>query len=376
MSHLNHRTVPLVVASVLCLGFGSSQVYSLLAPEQSPPPLAIFEPSLVDFGEVRQNEVLSTELVLRNTTDGPIQIAGHHTTCKCTELPGDLLGRKLEPGEQLAVPVGMRTDASADAVSSKITMFLRPYPPVDKNVSVAPAVLRATVVPDFRFEPDHLDLGEIETSEPVERTIHLVPMANKDVRIVGVRCPEREITVSLHETAGERQGHCMLVKIDASDIHSRRPTSGRIYVETSSDRAKNVSIGVHGRVVPEVELKPEEIVITGRGGGEPAVVTIHTAQPSVLRSAECTLAECDIRTDLDAVSTIHKLSVSLPGEGPVDGEIHVELGVSDETNTQEAERRKPSGKVHGELGVSEKGDGEYQARRLVIPIHRLEIKGG
>jgi len=343
----------MMVAALLCIGFGAAQMYRMLAASEATEELALLEPAIHDFGNVRQSEELSQVLRLTNTSPSTVEVVGLHATCKCTELPRELLGSKIAPGEAIEIPAGMRTGTSTEQIVSKVAVYVRPYPPVDRRqVSVVQATFRASVMPDFRLDPDHVDLGDVDTSLPIERVIYFVPLADPKVRVIGVRAPQPELSAAVEESSNDRQPQVIRLKIDASSIHSRRPIGGRIEIETTSERAGKVSVSVQGRAIPRIELQPEEIVVTESGASNQSTLRIRTALPSVVKSVECTIPDCEPSTTFDVSSQLHTISVSLPGEGSVDGELRVDLDL-----------------------VREGEDDGVQAHHLVVPIHRLELKG-
>lgn len=109
-----------LVAILACVVISAASFALAFRTPRSP---FLVQSPVIDLGEVRQGETVSTTIPLVNNTGGSITLARIVPSCGCTTT-GNLAGKQLRSGESTELPV---TWESEDDVGSSFTDILIEY---------------------------------------------------------------------------------------------------------------------------------------------------------------------------------------------------------------------------------------------------------
>ncbi|MGH7135448.1 MAG: DUF1573 domain-containing protein, partial [Pirellulales bacterium] len=344
-------------AGLLSAGCGRSNVASSNAPNAAHGGLAIAEPELFDFGEHRQDELLSHDFTIVNRGQAPIEIVGLKTSCPCIRAAVEdwVAAVGIEPGQSFPLTVQMPASDAQDSVSGWAAVDYRtqhngsPSPTKVRSLTVR---FRAAITPDYRISPRSIDLGTVDglALKEVIRTVHLAPAAVADVQVKDVKSASPFLTAEILRERATDGGVDVAIRVDPSHFAGRESFNGSIVLATGSPRVPNAVITVRGTYNAPAVAEPSVIVIgSDEEGTVERIVRLTTSRAARVRAARFSI-ETAVRLELtDGPSaTEHFLRLFVPpsGEHGLDCELNVDLDF-----------------------VSDAGVGTTY--RLVVPIHRI-----
>jgi hypothetical protein len=147
------------------------------------------------------------------------------------------------------------------------------------------AILRGEVNEDFTVEPNSVDFGSLRPGEEVVRTVVFRPKALKKLEVTVPKSSGIPFEILAKEPKGEGvadTNYELSITFHAPTTASRQTFSDSINVTTSSKRVPTVSIPVSGKVVPDIEISPEVVILPANGISGESRFTLLTAQPSRL----------------------------------------------------------------------------------------------
>ncbi len=324
----------------------SVSVYFWFRQEDEAYRLVTVEPPSFNFGEVAQGQHLTHAFQFRNDLKYPIKIVNIHSTCGCTTA-GGVVGKVVEPGDSLEVPVTLNTGDSDGRRSGTITLFYRgPGQPIPAYKSV---LVESQVMADYWVRPLVVDFGRIDDVQPVTRTVRLRPNRVTDIQIIKVETTHSALSArQIEAPAGTNELHVELT-FSPTSLWRSGSVSSVVCLHTTSTHVPTTNVLVRAEFVAPVEVEPAAIVIgadvVGRVERE-IQVSAHT----VVRITEATCPHPGVRLlpSTDAARE-HRIRVIFPDvEGSTGLNTEVRLAIEAAT-----------------------AGGVAETRALVVPMHRL-----
>jgi hypothetical protein len=171
----------------------------------------VIEPTIRDFGVVRENESLTHAFTVRNDWTGPVQVVRMHTTCSCT-LADDFVGRILAPGEASSLKVTFKPGQQEGSRSAGITLFFQgsgTTVPAWKSLEV-----RARVGTDYQVIPTSVDFGPMNQVGHKVELIRLRPKMMPGVQITRLESDNPIITA--RQLRGRETDSDSQIEVDAT----------------------------------------------------------------------------------------------------------------------------------------------------------------
>lgn len=213
-----------------------------------------------DFGTMQHGESRSRAFTFRNTGDGPLNLTMGTTTCKCTV--GDLSQTVLEPGEEIDVTLTWTAKSLLADFGQSATIMT-----TDPTKTEIKLVVRGQIVDSLVFEPSQISLGEVQSGDGVERTIHILNYLSKDTTIEALRWSDENTSEFIELThkvepvdVSEFPKHRSALQAHQIDLKIKPgmpigPLVAAIQVETNKgEDLEDLAIKVDGRVAGEVTL--------------------------------------------------------------------------------------------------------------------------
>jgi len=191
------NAVGFLVALLLVIGFG----YAAFVPPKTSPiakasqPDLLVSPSVLDFGEVRQQLSLTGEFELHNTFPVALTIGLIGKSCSCADA--EVEPKRIEPNQKATLKVLWKTGTRRDESRDQLVL-VGTLDDEQKSTIQRIAKLKANVRPDYRLETSELHFGP----EGGTKTVGLIPDAAKDVKIKSVHTAAVGVTAKLNEETG------------------------------------------------------------------------------------------------------------------------------------------------------------------------------
>ncbi len=213
-------------------------------------PLVSFEPEELVAGKLLQQETVVRTFRLRNRSDRVMQIVTVQTTCECTMVDTNLVGKPLMPRSEL--PVSVRFDGSTRSgpMTAMVEVTLRSDA---ASHLTARGYLKVMVIPDFACEPRFLEFGRVRPGESVTQTIRFRPQAFQDLQLPPANASYGPFEMVVHDLN-------VTVTFRAPAIAHRETYFLPLNVHTTSPRVPMVTIPLSAQVVPELEVIPHVLV--------------------------------------------------------------------------------------------------------------------
>jgi Protein of unknown function (DUF1573) len=203
----------------------------MLAGDQgNPSGLVVLGPAEHDFGEHRQEEVLTHLFSLVNKTPEPVKIVEVATSCGC--LVAERITEPIAPGASVDLPIRFTTGAAQETASGTIQVGYRKVS--DSAASERPEYVllrvRADVTPDYRISPREVDLGDIDglAVQQVTRIIRILPAETPDVEVQEVHCSGEFLTAQFLPKTADDPAIRIQVAFDGSRFTRSEAINGSV----------------------------------------------------------------------------------------------------------------------------------------------------
>ena len=233
------------------------------------------ENSTFDFGTALQNKKVRHQFRLFNESSNEVIIAGLRTTCSCTLTESNLIGSKIAPKSSIFIPAIYDTGNRDGEVSSSIMVLVSSK----GSRYELEATMHGNIFSDFTIDPSFVDFGVVKPGEIVKRTISFRPKALKSVTIQKPIATNVSFTVSLSSETNFAQ---VIIEFHAPTIPREQTLSDLLQFPTSSERVPVAKVYVRGKVVPDIEITPDLIIIVPSKAPENLEFSLRTLHPSHL----------------------------------------------------------------------------------------------
>jgi len=248
--------------------------------------LVVLGPVEHDFGEHRQDEVLSHVFSLVNKTAAPVKIIEVRTSCGC--LVADRIEEPIAPGASVDLPIRFTTGAAQETASGTIQVGYRRVSGSAASSRPEYVILRvrANVTPDYRISPTEVDFGEVDGLAVQQATsiIRVLPAELPDVKISEVHCSGDFLKAKILPKTPDDPAIRVQVNFDGAGFTQSEAINGAVIFSTNSKRVPHALVPVRGKYNAPAEVEPKSIVITSSEQGEvERDLRLTTSQPARIR---------------------------------------------------------------------------------------------
>jgi hypothetical protein len=311
------------------------------------------EPASFDFGEVSQAEELTHLFRFKNTGQEAVEIVHIHSSCGCATAEG-IVGRVVEAGTTLEVPVTLRTGSSDGLRSGRISFYYRG--PEERIPAWKSITVTSAVVTDYRLHPPFLDFGSVDHQKPITRTVWMEPNRVPDVEIAGAESGHPAFAVQLPSSQPKGPNRAVEVTFNPVAVSRNGPISTVLTVRTTSQRVPLTRVLLQASIESPVEVTPTAIVVGADIVGAVEREILIRARRPVRVDARCPDPHVLLPFLAGQYELEHRLRLSVP-----------ENDNGSDLNT----------KVEIDIGTDTDG-GVPQSWTFTVPVHRLYSlrKGG
>jgi len=250
--------------------------------------LTVLDSHTHHFGEVRQNTQLQHDFVLTNKVDVPIRILGMQSSCSCTwsESNDNFVGSTLAPGHKVDFPVFINTGTYQDKANGKINIIYR-YQSDDPKwlgEEILTLEVTATILPDYRIEPQELKFGDILAleSQTAKRSFRVTPVQMEMLEIIDIKPSSGLFTANIVSSG---QGYEIEVAFDGSSLANSETVHGHLIIDTNSVTVPRGIVMLAASYVAPISTEPSYILISSdKEGIMKEKVQVVSSVPSQIRS--------------------------------------------------------------------------------------------
>jgi hypothetical protein len=207
-------------------------------------------------GTTKPGEAVTVEVGLRNDSNEPVSFVSARTTCRCADFPKEILGKVIDPGEELALSVEIKShQADAGIITAGILGQLR----ADSGVTyVCDCQVVVDVLPDFETTPRTLGFASTSHNELANEvlTLRLVERDKEDLAVTSCQ------TTSPHFEVAEIRDLKDRIEIDVRfkpDNEYDHTFVGMLRVSTNSEYTPVVEVPISAEVRDSIHVSPDRI---------------------------------------------------------------------------------------------------------------------
>lgn len=357
--------VVLVLAVVIGLGYFVSRSPAptanatptenrLTVATENPPKIAQGEDAFVhDFDEMAVNQELSHEFLFRNEGEGPLELEGGPSTCKCTLT--DQEKKVVEPGEETTIKLTWKPPKAYDEFRQQAKIFTNEPGREEVLLTVTGQVLEEVMV-----DPVGLwSVGPIPEDQPVQAGGFVVSPKYDDLELTGVEeAPDwldvtwEPMTEDQLASGGARSGYAVTATVrpemplgsfaETFKLRTNRGIVKTIQLGVTGSRAGPITFLGPGFQASEMTLKLGRFSATKGVKRQLTIVTDDREEPLVISNVRSNPEEAVklklTPKSLDGPKDIYTMQIEVvPGLRP--GYYERENGVKDlvdELSTQSA----------------------------------------
>ena len=130
-----------------------------------------FDPPFFYFGTALQAQTIPHDFRLVNRSTNELRIVAMKSSCSCTMVADEVLGRVLRPNEECMIPVTFETGSRHGHSDSTIDVILE----ASGLRYIAKAMLSGEVTADFAYTPRAVDFGTLRPGETATQEVFLKP---------------------------------------------------------------------------------------------------------------------------------------------------------------------------------------------------------
>lgn len=242
----------------------------------------MFEATSHDFGMVASGSKTHFTFKFKNKYREDVHVAAVRSSCGCTtpSVTKDL----LKTGEVGGIVATFNTTTFSGRKNATLTVvFDHPYfAEVQLQVS-------GNIRTEVMFHPAEIAFGEVSGGQEPEREVKVTFSGRKEWRIEDVRslCPHLRVRL---ESPVRRPGmieYTMRVGLKPSvpvgQLHER------LTLVTNDPELRSVTVGVTGRIRPQVEVKPDALHLGSLTAGKSAAerLLVRADDPFEITEVEC-----------------------------------------------------------------------------------------
>jgi hypothetical protein len=242
----------------------------------------MFKESAHDFGTVASGAHVEHRFVLQNIYKEDVHIAGVRSSCGCTEPSITIQSLKTWDKSEIVAKFNTKSFTGHRSATVTITIDKPYYAEIQLNVK---GHIRGDVV----FAPGSAHFGEIEQTEPVERTIKVQHVGRSSWRIEDVLSGSDHLEVELGDAqvSGGRVEYQMTVRLLAGAPAGF--LNDQLVLVTNDASGRSIPLSVQGKIKPAIEVSPSVLLMGIVSQGEFATkkLLIRCKEPFRILRIEC-----------------------------------------------------------------------------------------
>jgi len=205
-------------------------------------------PRQIDFGSVKEGEVVNSIITIKNEGDSPLNISKVQPACGCSTV--ELAKKSLQAEESTTLNIKLDTTGFKGNTIKKFRIV--------SDDSVSPSLLltmKGEVISDVVVEPSRVYFGDVRYGQGKNVTLSVLANDVKDFTILEA-VSDTEF-VKIEEVSTNTEGKvfrvALLPEAPVGEIRSR------VILKTTSKKHPTVIVPVLGKVVSELRLYPSDI---------------------------------------------------------------------------------------------------------------------
>lgn len=230
----------------------------------------------LDFGEIKQNEVLDAVVTFRSAGEAPLCVSAVRTGCGCVKARllderGEPVRRgevtKYEPGTTAQIAVHLDSTGRSGTVEKYVTVRCNELAGTERRFVVA-----ATITAGVLADPGSLNFGRVTLNRPAEAKVRLLSKAPLDTweitEVVGDPRPSggtgEEDTV--HYTFDVRdiavaEGHARELLVTHPGWHQEGEFIDNVKVRTTHPDTPEILLPAYLTVAPPLYVRPLSVML-------------------------------------------------------------------------------------------------------------------
>lgn len=216
-----------------------------------------FESLMHDFGKVKRGEKLSHTFTFKNIGDDLLMITGVHTACGCAVSQVDV-SRAFKPNETGTVEVTLDTSNFSGSLVKTVTVMSN-----EKLMPTRNLTLKAMVEEEYSAEPPVLDLGEVSTTESLEKVVKIVSHTGKEWKVGTLRYNQAILSART-----EQKGQDVLVFIKLQPGVGAGFIKETLYVKTPGAVMQELPILIRADVKGSIRIASSYVEFGSLQGSE------------------------------------------------------------------------------------------------------------
>jgi Protein of unknown function (DUF1573) len=242
----------------------------------------MFNDTSHDFGNVARGAKAQYHFKFKNIYEETVHVLSIRSSCGCTTP--EVTRSELKTWETSDVIATFNTSAFQGQHSATITVeFDKPF-----HAEVQLQVY-GNIRSDVVLQPGQVELGSIDSGQPVEKIITVTHTGRNDWKITDVRSANTNFEVEVNETR-RAQGSVTY------DLSVRlKPTSpvgyinDQLFLMTNDPQTPQIPIDVEGRVVAGVEVNPPSLSLGALMPGQKVTknIVVRSKRPFRVLDVQC-----------------------------------------------------------------------------------------
>ena len=204
-------------------------------------PIASFDKTTIELGEVYVGQNVSAVFNLTNTGDEVLQIKDIKLSCpSCTKIQPYL--KELKPNESTKIEVSITSVNSGAAISKSLSV-------ITNDQSKPPVLLKITGITAkiANINPANLYLSNVKVNSTTIQKITVVPVKPLGFGISGIMNPSKKINCTYKLSDKQKNSYEITATIKADATPGR--INDKINIITSLPNNPMITISVYGNIV-------------------------------------------------------------------------------------------------------------------------------
>lgn len=241
----------LIVCCLFLFIFNQSQGDFAYSSEQEDCPDIQFKERVYDFGTADQEDKIVRNFKFKNAGKGLLTVKSVKSCCGC--IASLVSSKEIPPGKAGAIEVTFETRKYMGTQVK--TVYVYSNDPDEPEIEL---VIRGVVVPEVELVPEALNFVYVEKGESVTRTLELIQVGKKRLRLKKVEAPEEYfLTRASDFKEGARHG----LKVDVV-LKPGAPVGQFeevITLHTNLRKRRRIDVPVRGNIVGRIRVKPSVV---------------------------------------------------------------------------------------------------------------------
>ncbi len=292
----------------------------------------MFQEQEHDFGSVARGSDTVHRFEIRNIYKQDVYLTNVRSSCGCTTPT--IENKVLKTGDTGYVVAKFNTRKKSGMQGATLTVQAAWNDQGRRRVGETQLRVHGNIRGDVVFQPGAVKFDGIDQGTTPEQTVHVTYAGRSTWKIADVRSVSEDFEVELIQ----RQRYSGRVSYDLKVRMRKTAPAGyfkqQLVLVTNDDRHPRIPLDVEGRVIPEISVAPERLVLGDVQHGEPISkkIIVRGKQPFRIVSIGCDRDCFQFQTE-EETKKHHIVQVSFhpkQGVGTIQETIHIktDLGPS------------------------------------------------